>query len=303
MDITTIILRPLIGAVIGYITNDIAIRMLFRPRTAKYIFGIKVPFTPGIIPKEKSRIARSIGNAISENLMNRDVLEKSLLSPSMLDKIGNSFDEFIAVQKRNAETIEEYLTHFLSLEDINTLKDGLSKDLAGQIHSALAYADLGPRIAHMVTEHVTEKIRNSIAGFLGASQLIGFISGKAEELLSRHINEMLANNSQQMVGTLIVDQTNLFLSTPVSDLLEGRDEQISQVRRTLLNLYCNLITDQLPRVLDALDISRIIEERINDMDVKDSERLILEVMNKELKAIVWLGALLGFVMGCVNLLF
>ena len=39
------------------------------------------------------------------------------------------------------------------------------------------------------------------------------------------------------------------------------------------------------------------------MDVKESERLILEVMNKELKAIVWLGALLGFLMGCVNLLF
>lgn len=36
--ITTLIARPLIGAVIGYITNDIAIRMLFRPRRAKYIF-------------------------------------------------------------------------------------------------------------------------------------------------------------------------------------------------------------------------------------------------------------------------
>ena len=70
---------PAVGAVIGYITNDIAIRMLFRPHEAKYIFGVRVPFTPGIIPKEKTRIAGAIGKAVSENLMNREVLEKSLL--------------------------------------------------------------------------------------------------------------------------------------------------------------------------------------------------------------------------------
>lgn len=36
------IIAPLLGGVIGYITNDIAIRMLFRPHTAKYIFGIQL---------------------------------------------------------------------------------------------------------------------------------------------------------------------------------------------------------------------------------------------------------------------
>lgn len=49
------ILAPALGGIIGYITNDIAIRMLFRPRQAKYICGIHIPFTPGIIPKEKGR--------------------------------------------------------------------------------------------------------------------------------------------------------------------------------------------------------------------------------------------------------
>ena len=52
------IIPPLVGAAIGYITNDIAIRMLFRPHEAKYLFGKQLPFTPGIIPKEKGRLAR-----------------------------------------------------------------------------------------------------------------------------------------------------------------------------------------------------------------------------------------------------
>ena len=39
------------------------------------------------------------------------------------------------------------------------------------------------------------------------------------------------------------------------------------------------------------------------MDMDESERIILSVMNKELRAIVWLGALLGAIIGTVNSLF
>ena len=78
--ILSLILRPLLGGVIGYITNDIAIRMLFRPHKEKYIFGIHVPFTPGIIPKERGRIAAALGESICNNLLNPEVMERSLLS-------------------------------------------------------------------------------------------------------------------------------------------------------------------------------------------------------------------------------
>ncbi len=86
------------GGVIGYITNDIAIRMLFRPHKAKYIFGVHVPFTPGIIPKEKGRIAKAMGDAISQNLMNKDVLERTLLSDELIQKMKSSIDQFCQKQ-------------------------------------------------------------------------------------------------------------------------------------------------------------------------------------------------------------
>ena len=78
------LLGPLTGGVIDYFTNWLAIKMMFRPHKAKYIFGIKIPFTPGLMPKEKGRLAEAIGSSISENLINREVLEKNLLSEDML---------------------------------------------------------------------------------------------------------------------------------------------------------------------------------------------------------------------------
>lgn len=41
---------------------------------------------------------------------------------------------------------------------------------------------------------------------------------------------------------------------------------------------------------------------VNEMDVAETENLMLQVMNKELKAIVWLGAGLGLIMGSINYL-
>lgn len=303
IELATFIARPLIGAVIGYITNDIAIRMLFRPRTAKYIFGIKIPFTPGLIPKEKTRIASSIGNAISKNLMNREVLEKTLLADEMLDKIKNGINGFVETQKRNNESVEQFLLHYVSENDIKYMTESVSSDLSAQIHTALSVAQLGAKIASIVVSHVLEKVKNGMLGMFGADQFIAMVAAPVESLLAKNIDEMLSNHSQEIVGSLIDDQINNFMGLPMKNLFVGREKQIEKVELTILSLYKTLVTEQLPRILDTINISKIVESRINEMDVKESEKLILEVMNKELKAIVWLGALLGFVMGCINLLF
>lgn len=129
MIITSYILAPLVGGVIGYVTNDIAIRMLFRPHTAKYIMGWRVPFTPGIIPKEKGRIAEAVGTAISDNLMSKKVLEKYLLSDSMVNRLRASIEEFIAKEKANGETVSQFLEHYLSRGEVMTLADNAKEDL------------------------------------------------------------------------------------------------------------------------------------------------------------------------------
>ena len=56
-------------------------------------------------------------------------------------------------------------------------------------------------------------------------------------------------------------------------------------------------------LLKALDLQRIVEERINGYDVAQLEKIILSISRKELNALVWLGGLLGMLMGFVNLLF
>ena len=317
------IIAPLLGGVIGYITNDIAIRMLFRPHTAKYVFGIHIPFTPGIIPKEKGRIAEAVGGVISENLMNKDVLEKYLLSEDMIGKVRSAVEEFIATQQRNNETVSQFLGHYLSKEEIDTISQNINQSITKQTYEKLADSSVGEKVAHIAIDHVAQKLTidgaqellSGIGGALGGlggmvaglfggnivANFLGMLREPAEHFLAKNINTMLRDNGEEIVSNMIGGEVDNFLNKPVSKLLEGHEEQMAQAVNTIGSIYRSIITEHLPKILDSIDISKIVRERINEMDVNETEKLIFQVMDKELKAIVWLGALLGLVMGSINI--
>lgn len=294
---------PAVGAVIGYITNDIAIRMLFRPHRAKYVLGIKVPFTPGIIPKEKPRIAGAIGKAVSDNLMNREVLEKSLLSDEMIDKVGSAIDEFVSTQSHNQETIEQFAAHYLPQDNIASMKENAAEGIVKVLTSKLQDSRLGESIAQLATRHVMEKTRNSLAGRLGADMILQPVAQLVERVLAKHINEILHDNSRPMIMGIVNDETATLMHTPMSTIMSGHEQQLQQIKGGILSAYRVVITEHLPRILADIDISSIIEQRINDMDMTEAEGIILDVMKKELRAIVWLGALLGCIMGTITTIF
>lgn len=323
MDLSYII-APLLGGVIGYITNDIAIRMLFRPHTAKYVFGIHIPFTPGIIPKEKGRIAEAVGGVISENLMNKDVLEKHLLSEDMIEKVRSAVEEFIATQQRNNETVVQFLGHYLSKEEIDTIAQNINRSITKQTYEKLADSSVGEKVAHIAIDHVAQKLTidgaqellSGIGGALGGiggiaaglfggnivAKFLSMLREPAEHFLAKNINTMLRDNGEEIVSNMIGGEVDAFFNKPVSKLLEGHEEQLAQAVNTIESIYRSIITEHLPKILQSIDISKIVRERINEMDVNETEKLIFQVMDKELKAIVWLGALLGLVMGSINIL-
>lgn len=293
---------PVVGAVIGYITNDIAIRMLFRPRQPKHIFGWHVPFTPGIIPKEKNRIAGAIGTSISENLMNRDVLERNLLSDEMIAKVRQAVADFADTQLHNDETVEQFARHYLTADEVKVLCDNAITEATKLLITKLQDSAVGEQIAHVATEHVIEKTRHSLAGKLGADKLLSALSGPVKSHLAKHINEVLRSQSGDMVSRLVRDEGDKLLSLPMRQLLAGHEEQVKQAQDSIVSVYRTVITEHLPRILEAIDISAIVESRIREMDIVEAETIIMQLIRKELRAIVWLGALLGCIMGTVTTL-
>ena len=69
----TIVILTIVGALIGWITNIFAIKLLFRP-----LNPIKLPFTPfvliGLIPKRRAELAKTIGEVVAHELLSVEEL-------------------------------------------------------------------------------------------------------------------------------------------------------------------------------------------------------------------------------------
>jgi uncharacterized membrane protein YheB (UPF0754 family) len=84
------VLPPIAGGIIGYFTNDLAIQMLFRPYRPIFWAGRQLPFTPGLIPANQSRLAKRVSDAILGSLLTPDEIQKiaqRLLSPDRLRSV------------------------------------------------------------------------------------------------------------------------------------------------------------------------------------------------------------------------
>jgi uncharacterized membrane protein YheB (UPF0754 family) len=84
--ILTIAMMAVIGAIIGGITNHLAIKMLFRPHEARYIGNWHVPFTPGLIPKRRDELARQFGRIVVDYLLTPDTFRNKLFTPAVREK-------------------------------------------------------------------------------------------------------------------------------------------------------------------------------------------------------------------------
>ena len=180
------LLPPIIGAIIGAVTNDVAIRMLFRPYAARYIGKIRVPFTPGLIPRERHHISESIADTFTAHVFSSNDVAELFLTDSVKEQLKTKVDELLG--------------QLGTLLKINDAMLGMAKTMAGN---------------YMITEIAK-------------------------------IADQMGDNSD--------------------------------------------------------DIKARIQQKIDDMDVATLEELVMGFSKKQFRHITWFGALLGFMIGVIQVL-
>lgn len=169
---------PVAGGIIGYFTNDIAIKMLFRPYRAYYLFGRKLPFTPGLIPANQERLAKKISDTIMGSLLTPEALEKlarrllqterieaailwllqlaldqvksdteqktaKIIAGILRDLLGQSFPRILKVLARREDFLENQLNQVF---DQILLEFQLTESQAGQLSDWLLQVVIPPDV-------------------------------------------------------------------------------------------------------------------------------------------------------------
>ena len=103
MNWWSIILLPLISAFIGWVTNWVAIKMLFHPKEPVRVLGITFH---GIFPKRQKQFAEKLGKLVSNELLSFSDIEQKITSPDNLKKImpvvEKHIDEFLHAKLKEA---------------------------------------------------------------------------------------------------------------------------------------------------------------------------------------------------------
>lgn len=286
------LIAPAVGGVIGYLTNYIAIKMLFHPHKAVYIGKWRLPMTPGLIPKEQGRIARSIGVVISSELLNEETLKQVLTSEETVNKVRNAMISLVEENRENDTPLKELLTSAVPEETAERSITTAREKISSVICDRLCSIDFGEAIANGVKQKAIEKGKNRglRAGMI--KTLCGGIGGI--------VNNAVAKYADSIVKNLVEDESEQLMSLQVSALIAKYDDKIPGWIEKGVELYISAIESNIGRILAGINIEKVIEDKINSLEIKEFEKLLFGLMKRELNAIVYLGAVLGFLMGWIS---
>lgn len=293
----SLLLHPLVGSVIGYITNWIAVKMLFKPSKPIYIGKFKLPFTPGIIPKNQERLAKGISNTISNSLLNEDVLKENLLSEDIKKQISDSIETFLNSTETKSVSLIELINKTEHSEELNQTITNLVNTVTNSILSTIKEANLASTISLEVEKAVNDYMEKNFLTRIAKKPILTNLVLNLEP----QINNYIENNGEKLIHDMVEKELTKYLNTSNLDLKDFINNSNIDVNSIILSLYSSIISSKLSSILDTINITKVIENKINSMDSREIEKLVLSIINKELNALVNLGAVIGFLLGLVNI--
>ncbi|MCI5501199.1 MAG: DUF445 family protein [Lachnospiraceae bacterium] len=285
----------LVGALIGYCTNYIAIKMLFRPKNPVKIGSVKLPFTPGIIPKNQPRIAKAVGEAVGEKLFTSDDIKDVLQSEEMKSNITGSLMGLVTTDR----TIEEILKGNMGDEKYGEVIDKVYDTVCDKIEEGIKEADIASIIKDAGKDAILEKVQGTMLAMFVNEDLIMSIMEPLKKAIDKYIDE---HGEEKIIPIVSKEIESIEKKTP-DEMLESVGISTDMIEGAITEIYDGFVNDKADEIIKKINISAIVEQKLNDMDVEEVEELVMSVMKNELQAVINLGALIGAVIGIINIFF
>ena len=290
------IVTPVIGAIIGYVTNWIAVKMLFRPRQEIRIFGKRLPFTPGVIPRGQGRLARAVGEVVETQLLTPEFMGEKLLSKESEEEFKCHVQDWVNAQKNSEDSLRLTVTNIVTEEKVDDFIASVEENLTDFLSEKVIEMEPGKLIVDKVMKEAQSRLAESMFGMMLGGSFLEKIGTQVQE----GIDSYIAENARGYIEKEVMAESLKLQEKPMSEVADILEQKGIYDPEFLWGLYKRIIEDKLGKLLSSLKLSAVVEERINAMKVEEVEELVLSIMNKELGAIVNLGAVIGLILGLIN---
>jgi uncharacterized membrane protein YheB (UPF0754 family) len=282
MDFTRLALDVFLGSVSGGVTSWVAVVLIFRPY--EQTFGLH-----GAIPKNKARLAKTIGKTVGERLLTpADIVEE--LQRSGLRE---------AIEAKLADVAVEALDR-----DRGPLRELLPPAVAAELERLIAEA--GPDAAAAYERYVaTEAFEEQVRAFVARSRKdgpAGLAAGLIDDVIVRWaLRAARSERARAMAVEAVRGAGVALLDRPLGRL--GRwlpDDAPRRLVATAAPAVWDQIVERLPALLETVDIPAMVERKVLGFSTRRVEDLVRGVTQRELNLIVQLGYVLGAVIGAAQ---
>ena len=293
MELFQVWIAPIaLGAIIGYFTNYLAIKMLFRPKRAWHLGKHRVPFTPGIIPKNKDRLARAVGQAVGEKLLTRSDIKEQLLHGA----VRRAFVDTAVNELQGAQmSLHALAQDAIGETSYQTVKTALVDYICDRVKDGFLKLDLEQLLCNG-SRTLLQK-GNFLSLFLNENTMQTFAPPIAQAM-----RDYVDQNGESLLKPVIMQEVEQIGAQSTKDLTSHFRLNEAFVHDMLDHIYEHVVREKADTVLENFDIALLVEQRILQMDTDQIEELVMSVMERELKAVISLGALLGALIGALNIL-
>lgn len=138
MKIIVLLFIPVISALIGWITNFIAVRMIFRPRNEIRFLGVRIQ---GLIPKRKQDLAVKIAHTVEKELISHKDIKEALKSEDFhlqtSDVIREKIEDFITAKASSNPLVGMFITPEITSRLSATFMEELQNEIPAVMDSLL----------------------------------------------------------------------------------------------------------------------------------------------------------------------
>ena len=145
---------PLVGAFIGYWTNRIAIKMLFRPFHHKRLGPIPIPLTPGVIPRNHYILADNVGELVAQELLTQETIQNLFEDPNTRDELRN--------------LIRQQIPAPLRVVAINSITDRVVSYFSGKAPALSEVIDVQKHVSDRIKSFEVSQMEQMILSITGA---------------------------------------------------------------------------------------------------------------------------------------
>jgi len=247
-----------VSGLIGFLTNWLAITMLFRPAKKRPLLG------HGLIPAHKERIAYRLAVAVSDDLINPEIIKQKIRDSGAISRYR-----------------EEATKYLKSVIDAPEFRDDLKIWVVDYVEAMIA----DPHVRAAIAKKVISEIDEALEGWS-----LEKVAIKTYTIITgREMQQIIEESLSRLPLTVEKGLTRL------DDFLDHLPERMDRESERIENI----VTMLLHRLVNQLDVYSLVEENLRRFDEGRLESMIKGATNEQLRYIQYLGALLGTIGGLV----